>query len=327
MALMYDVSIKTVEIPFKGETVVGNLFTPKNVSEPCAALVFLGPLTSVKEQVPGHYAKAMAERGFITLAIDNRYFGESSGMPRQYEHPGHKVEDIKGALDWLCQDGVVNDGVVNDGVVNDGVVNSVADGSLDCSIDKERLGAVGICAGAGYMSGAVAGDPRIKAFGGVAGFYHDVEQQKAWMGDGFDKAIDAAKALREEYEKTGKVTEIPAVGKEGDVAMPLEEAFEYYGTARGEHPNYVNAFNVMSREYTLPWHARGYASQITVPTLMIHSEKALTPALARSFYGDLGGEKKEIWMESKGQIDFYDDPALINPVADALAEHFRSVFA
>jgi uncharacterized protein len=80
----------------------------------------------------------------------------------------------------------------------------------------------------------------------------------------------------------------------------------------------------MSREYTLPWDARALAPRITAPTLLIHSEKALAPALARAFFGDLAGPKEEVWMESQGQIDFYDDPALIEPAAERLAAHFRA---
>ncbi len=280
-----------------GDTVAGILRLPPNAT-PTPGLVFLGPLTSVKEQVPGHYAKALAQRGFATLAIDNRHFGQSGGEPRQYEHPPKKVEDIRAALDFLAgQD----------------------------AVDAEKLGAVGICAGAGYMSGAVANDSRIKAFGAVAGFFHDVEMQRKWMGDGFDAAIERAAQARKAFENDGTVETIPAVG-DGDeeVAMPLKEAFEYYGTDRGDHPNYTNAFAVMSREHTLPWSARAHAPDIKVPTLMIHSENALAPALARGFFADLSGDKDEHWVESKGQIDFYDDPKLIEPAADKLAAHFNA---
>jgi hypothetical protein len=80
----------------------------------------------------------------------------------------------------------------------------------------------------------------------------------------------------------------------------------------------------MSREHTLPWDAQAFAPKIRVPTLMIHSENALAPPLARSFYAALAGEKRELWVESKGQIDFYDDPALIEPAADQLAKFFRT---
>jgi uncharacterized protein len=284
-----------VEIPCHGETVVGVLRVPEGQG-PWPALVFLGPLTSVKEQVAGHYADAMARRGFAALAIDNRHFGESSGQPRHYEHPPRKVEDVRAALDWLAE---------------------------QPAIDASRLGAVGVCAGAGYMAGVVAADARVLAFGAVAGFFHDASKQREWMGNRFDAAMDRARQARERYEATGDSQEIPAVG-EGDVAMPLAEAFEYYGTPRGAHPNYVNAFAVMSREHTLPWDARVLAPRITVPTLMVHSEKALAPALARAFFADLGGAKADLWMESKGQIDFYDDPALIGPAADRLDAHFRA---
>jgi hypothetical protein len=283
-----------IEIPVAGESVVGLLRLPDGPG-PHPALVFLGPLTSVKEQVPGNYAGAMTRRGFATLAIDNRHFGESTGEPRQYEHPGRKVADIRACLDWLAE---------------------------EPAIDGARLGAVGICAGAGYMAGAVVGDDRIGAFGAVAGFFHDAAKQREWMGDGYDAAIERARAAREHFEATGESAEIPAVG-DGDVAMPLAEAFEYYGTARGAVPNYTNAFAVMSREHTLPWDAQGFAPQLSAPTLMIHSDNALAPALARSFFSALPGPKTEVWVDSKGQIDFYDDPAMIEPAADRLAVHFQ----
>jgi hypothetical protein len=106
--------------------------------------------------------------------------------------------------------------------------------------------------------------------------------------------------------------------------MPLAEAFEYYGTPRGAVPNYVNSFAVLSRADTLPYDAQGAAARIRVPTLLIHSEKALAPALARKFYDALGGPKRIQWLESSGQIDFYDDPALIAKSAELLAKHFEA---
>jgi uncharacterized protein len=289
---------RRVEIPLGNDVVVGCLRVPSAPGR-LPALVFLGPLTSVKEQVPGHYADAMARRGFATLAIDNRHFGESTGSPRQYEHPGKKVEDVRAALGWLA---------------------------AQPEIDGSRLGAVGICAGAGYMSGVVASEPRVRAFATVAGFLHDAAKQREWMKERYDATLERARAARQKYEETGEAESIPAVGPagQGDVAMPLPEAFEYYGTPRGAHSNYVNSFAVMSREHTLPWDAQGFAPNIDVPTLMIHAETALAPALARAFFAALAGPKVDVWMTSKGQIDFYDDPALIEPAADRLAEHFRT---
>jgi uncharacterized protein len=290
-------SMETKEVAFEveDEKVVGTLRIP-DVARPIPALVFAGPLTSVKEQVTGNYALAMAARGFVTLSFDHRHFGESGGNPRQYEHPPRKVEDLRAAVRYL---------------------------ESRAEVAPKRIGGVGVCAGAGYLAGAVAKNHRVAAWATVAGFLHDVEQQKAWMGEGYAAAIERARAARERFEASGECETIPAVG-EGDVAMPLAEAFAYYGTERGATPGYVNAFAVMSREHTLPWDAQSLAANIEVPTLMIHSENALAPALARKFFDNLAGPKTQVWVESKGQIDFYDAPALIEPIADRLTQHFRA---
>jgi hypothetical protein len=117
---------------------------------------------------------------------------------------------------------------------------------------------------------------------------------------------------------------IPAVAADGgDVAMPLREAFEYYGTARGAVPNYVNAFAVES--YDRPAvDAQEAARRLAVPFLLVHSEHALAPALARQFYSGVTSGKTQLWLASAGQIDFYDDPALIESASDAAAELFRT---
>src|SRR5262249_1342899 len=145
------------------------------------------------------------------------------------------------------------------------------------------LGVVGVCAGAGYAATAVAEDARVRAFGAVAGFFHDAAQQRAWSGEGYERALAEADEARRRYEATGEVDTIPAVAPAGARAMPMAEAFEYYGTPRGAVPNYTNAFAVMSRAETLPYDAQQAAARIVAPTLIIHSENALAPALARKF--------------------------------------------
>ncbi len=275
--------------------VVGVLRVPLG-SSATAALVFAGPLTSVKEQATGNYAVAMAARGFVTLTFDHRHFGESEGFPRQYEHPGRKVDDFRGAFGFLAR---------------------------RPEVDPSRIGAVGICAGAGYLAPAVAGDDRVKAWGAVAGFFHDFAQQREWLGDDYEPTLERAVGAREEFEDTGEARVIPAVG-DGEVAMPLPEAFEYYGTGRGGVPNYTNAFALMSKEHTLPWDAQASAYDITVPTIVVHSENALAPGLARKFFEALGGLKEQVWVESKGHIDFYDEPERIGSAADHLTRHFRA---
>jgi len=285
-----------VTISSEGETLVGELHLPDGKG-PFPAAILLGPLTSVKEQATGNYARALARRGWAALSFDPRYFGESGGLPRQYENPQAKIQDVRSGARFLA---------------------------VHPAIDEDRLIGVGVCAGAGYMAGAVATDPLLKAFGAVAGFYHDAAQQRTWMGDQYEVALAKARTARAAWEQTGKADYIPAVGKEADVAMPLAEAYTYYGTERGQLGHYQNSFAVMSREQTLPYDAQSAAAAIRVPTVMIHSEKALAPALARAFYDRLSADKAIHWLASQGQIDFYDDPARIEPAADLLDRELRA---
>jgi fermentation-respiration switch protein FrsA (DUF1100 family) len=289
-------NIEQISFEVNGATVVGLLHRPE--SAPRAALLLTGPLTSVKEQATGAYARAMAARGFVALAFDHRTFGESGGEPRQFESPPRKIEDIRAAAAFLGRHGPTA---------------------------NLPLGAIGICAGGGYMAGAVADEPRLLSFAAVAGVFPDAQATRAWVGEKFDAVIDAARAARLRFEAGGPAERIPAVG-DGEVAMPLAEAFEFYGTPRGAVPNYTNSFAVQSREFTLPFDAMVAADRIRVPTLMVHSERALLPALARQFFERLKAPKQELWLRSRGQIDFYDDPVLIDASADAIAAHFESYF-
>lgn len=275
-----------------GESLVGNLFMPEG--RPHAALVITGPLTSVKEQASGAYAKALAARGFAALAFDHRTFGESGGQPRQFENPRAKVEDIRAAVAALKKD------------------------------PRTRglpIAAVGVCAGAGYMACAVAEEPEFVGFAGVAGYYAEATPDSIRAAQ---PRIERGRQAERKWHETGTAEMIPAVAPDGgDVAMPLREAYEFYGTPRGAVPNYVNGYAVQSFAYTGGFDSIGAAGCIGVPTLLVHSENALAPPLARKFLAGLRVPHEELWLQSKGQIDFYDDPKLIGPAADAVAEFFK----
>jgi fermentation-respiration switch protein FrsA (DUF1100 family) len=276
----------------EGETVVGNLFLPER-SKPLGVVVAVGPLTSVKEQAAGTYAREMAEHGYAALAFDYRCFGESGGQPRQFENPGANIEDIRNAATALLAD--------------------------DRLTDLPLFG-LGVCFGAGPMVRSVTEDSRFRAFAGVAGVYTDSAKTKAMMGDAYQAAIDLARAAERKWRETGEAETIRAVAPDGgDVAMPLREAYEFYGTPRGQVPNYVNGYAVQSSAYTLPFDARGAADTIDVPVLIVHSEQALTPDLAHAFHAAVKSPKQELWLQSQGQIDFYDDPKLIGLATDAVA--------
>jgi uncharacterized protein len=275
------------------ETLVGNLFLPDG-GAPAGLVIAVGPLTSVKEQAAGAYAQAMSERGYAGLAFDYRYFGESEGEPRQFENPEANIEDIKNAASALLAD--------------------------DRLADLPLFG-LGVCFGAGPMVRAVTEDPRFRAFSGVAGVYTDIAKTKARMGAAYQAAIDRGRAAERQWRQTGEAETIPAVAPDGgDVAMPLREAYEFYGTPRGQVSNYVNGYAVQSLAHSLPFDARGAAEVIDVPVLIVHSERALAPELAHAFYSAVESPKRELWIDSEGQIDFYDDPNLINPAADAVAD-------
>ena len=280
----------TARFEFKvdGVPLVGRVFSPPAGTEPVVQAVLTGPLTSVKEQATGAYAAALAARGFIALAFDHRTFGESGGEPRQFEDPFAKIEDIRAAASALLERG------------GNGL----------------PLVGVGVCAGAGYMARAVAEDPRFDAFAAVAGYFGEGPAKS----DPPSAAVLRGRAAEAAWKAGGTAEMIPAVGPDGgDVGMPLREAYEYYGTPRGAVPNYVNGFAVQSLAYTGLFDSQGAAALITVPSIVIHSENALAPPLARQFIGGLVAEHDQLWLTSEGQIDFYDDPRLINAASDAIA--------
>jgi uncharacterized protein len=235
----------------------------------------------------------MAERGYAALAFDYRYFGESGGQPRQFENPEANIEDIRNAATAVL---------------------------ADDRLTGLPLSGLGVCFGAGPMVRAVAEDSRFHAFAGVAGVYTDNAKTKARMGPSYQASIARGRAAERNWRETGNAEIIPAVAADGgDVAMPLREAYEFYGTPRGQVPNYVNGYAVQSSAYTVPFDARGVANTLEVPLLIVHSEAALSPDLAHAFFGAVESPKQELWLQSRGQIDFYDDPNLVTPATDAVA--------
>lgn len=284
-----------IEFVVAGDLVVGDLFLPDGVG-PHPGVIVGGPMTSVKEQVTGVYARALAERGIAALAIDPRHYGESGGQPRQYEYYPHKIADLQAAAEALSQ---------------------------HRQVDRSRIGAVGVCLGTGYAVWAAVDNPLIKAVGGVVGYYRDVAEMRSKDPAGFQAKVDQGVAARLHHEQTGEVLTIPAAATEGDAAMTLQETCDYY-TRRAAHPNYQNVFAVMSREHFLNFDVQPAAARLRVPMVMVHSEKALSPAWARRFFDALTVPKQIHWLSSRGQVDFYDDPSLVAQSCDLLVTHLKT---
>ena len=288
---------RRVRFEIEGDSIVGDLYLPRT-SAPGRAVVVSGPMTSVKEQVTGVYAAAMAARGIAALAIDHRHYGESGGEPRHYEHHEHKVADLRASIGWLAR---------------------------QATTDPARIGLLGVCLGSGYAAHAAAGNERVRALACVAGYYRDPTAIRTRDPDDFDAKVAQGRNARLRFEETGHLEVIPAVSLTSDAAMTLEDTFDYYGTPRAGVPNYANAFAVMSREVFLPFDVRAIAPRVEQPTLMVHSENALSPAWARQFHESLPHTEPIAWLESRGQVDFYDDVGLVTQAADLAAAHFDAI--
>jgi fermentation-respiration switch protein FrsA (DUF1100 family) len=283
-------SSNRIAFDIAGDRVVGNLHWPEGPG-PHPAVIMAGPMTSVKEQVTGVYAAALARHGFVALALDHRGYGESGGVPRQYEHWQTKVADLRAGLDYLAS---------------------------TPGIDARRMGAAAVCLGCGYAAHASVDNPRVKALGLIAGYYRDPGAMRERDPEGYDAKVAQGIAARRKFESTGVVDMIPAAALEGDAAMQTSDTFDYY-TRRASHPNYVNAFAVMSREHFLPFDVQAAAPRLTQPVTMVHARNALSPHWAESFFGKLAGEKTLTWIESRGQTDIYDDAAIVERAAEVVA--------
>mmetsp|Transcript_15755 Transcript_15755/g.22489 ORF Transcript_15755/g.22489 Transcript_15755/m.22489 type:complete len:289 (+) Transcript_15755:197-1063(+) len=280
---------ETISFIVNGDLVCGDLYLPASSNKPVPAVIVGGPMTSVKEQVTGVYAKALSERGIAALALDHRHYGESEGKPRQYEYYQHKIEDLSAGIDYL---------------------------SGRNEIDSDNLGAIGICLGVGYVVWTAVKNPKIKWLGAIAGYYRDVDEMQQNDPSAFNSKIEEGIAARKQYEATGKAITIPAVALTGEAAMTTPELYDYYGTPRAGVANYTNEFAIMSREHFISFDVQSAAQKLSIPVAMVHSRHAISPEWAEKFYQSLTCDQRIKWIESKGQVDFYDDQRLVTAALD-----------
>ena len=261
-----------------------------------AAVVTTGPLTSVKEQATGAYVRALSARGFAAVAFDHRTFGESGGQPRQLEQPEGKAADVTAAVTALA---------------------------VDERTRSLPVLAVGICAG-GYMARAVTDDTRLRPFAGVAGYYSDaagIRRVVTGRVPGGDRPrASGGAALASDGGWPRPSPRSRRWRRRGDAAArtsSMGPGVARWATTRTSSPSSRSRAQI-------PFDAQEAAARIRVPFLLVHSEQALAPPLARQFYAVFGGPKSELWLQSQGQIDFYDDPRLIGPAVDAIAAWYTS---
>jgi hypothetical protein len=282
-----------------GATLRGNLFLPPDFdpARSYAGVVVGGTWTSVKEQMSDRYAEWLAQHGFVALDYDFRNYGESEGEPRQFESPALKIEDNRSAISFLM--------------------------SLPF-VAAERVGALGVCASAMYMSGTAAADPRIRALALVAPWIHDGELVRQVYGGeaGVQHRLELADAARQKYESTGEVDYVPACDPDNpDAAMPFALDF-YLNPARSGQPLWTNRFAVMAWREWLEFDGVHYGAQLRIPLLIVHSEAAAVPDGARRFFQQVAMPKDLLWTDGI-QTDFYDQEPQVSTAVNAVAHHFQ----
>ena len=295
---------KNVTFKNRAINMAGNLYLPNDFSDnkKYAAIVCVHPGSSVKEQTAGIYAGKLAAHGFVTLAFDASYQGESGGEPRYIEEPTARVEDIRSAVDYLT--------------------------TLEF-VDPDRIGVLGVCAGGGYSVNAAMTEHRIKAVGTVVGanigrIYREnnpiqtleaIGKQRTAEANGAEPMIiNWTPSSPEEREKQG-ITDIDIV-----------EAVEYYRTPRGEYPTSCNKLRFVSMASVFAFDAFNLVEQLlTQPLQIIVGDKQGAFGSykdGQELYRRATCEKDLLVIEGASHYDLYDIPKYVDQAVKKLTEFY-----
>lgn len=290
-----------------GLKMAGNLYLPSDfdASKKYTAVVCTYPAGAVKEQISGRYASELAERGFVTLAFDASHQGESEGTPRYMELPPERVEDISCAIDYLVQQPF---------------------------IDKDKIAALGICAGAGYTINCALTDRRIKIVIGVSGTDAGAAIREGWRQDTpIEQQIMLLEEASEQRNKelAGEPQLLGTyVPEEVTVDMPntMQEAHDYYRTPRGGHPRSENKASLLSMMSILRFEAFHLMDKLlTQPLLMVVGEKSDAYYLSTRAIDRAATKDKELFvLPDTTHVDLYDRDFAITPASDKIAEFIKA---
>lgn len=277
-----------------GITLAADMYEPKQVSGKLPAIAVSGPFGAVKEQSSGLYAQEMAKRGFIAIAFDPSFTGESGGQPRYVASPDINTEDFSAAVDFL---------------------------SVQDNVDKERIGIIGICGWGGMAINAAAMDTRIKAT--VASTMYDMSRVTA--NGYFDYEKDKNTLAEERYERRKALNEQRTVDYSngsyalaGGVVDPLPEDapqfvkdyYDYYKTERGYHVRSLNSnagWNMTSSLSFMNMPILAYSDEIRSAVLVVHGEKAHSRYFGEDAFTKLKGDNKELLIvPGANHTDLYD---------------------
>ncbi len=278
-----------------GIPLTADVYIPRDAEGRLPALAVCGPFGAVKEQASGLYAQAMAERGFLTVAFDPSFTGESGGFPRNVASPDINTEDMEAAVDFL---------------------------SAHKQADPERIGVIGICGWGGMALNAAAVDTRIKAT--IASTMYDMSRVTA---NGYFDAEDSESSRYEKrkalsaqrtadfcsgtYARAGGVVDpLP-----GDAPDFVKAYYDYYKTKRGYHPRSLNSnhgWNVTSALSFLNMPLLHYSGEIRSAVLLIHGEQAHSCYFSKDVFKALHGDNKELLLiPGAVHTDLYDRTDII----------------
>lgn len=292
-----------------GITLAADLYVPKNTSGKLAALAVGGPFGAVKEQSSGLYAQTMAERGFITLAFDPSYTGESGGEPRNVASPDINTEDFSAAVDFL---------------------------GLHARVDRARIGIIGICGWGGVALNAAAVDKRIKAV--VASTMYDMTRL---MSKGYNDSVTLEQRTQmleqlgqqrwKDAEKGTPAYQPPYNLLKGGEAQFMVDYHDYYMKPRGYHPRAVNSGNAWSQTTALSFMNMPiltYIAEISPrPLLLVHGEKAHSRYFSETAHAAAKGPKELLIIPGARHIDLYDrvDVIPFDKLTSFFKQHLASV--
>lgn len=287
------VDVKKVKFKNRyGIELAGDLYMPKE--KPAGrlpAIAVSGPFGAVKEQASGLYAQTMAERGFITLAFDASFTGESGGQPRNVASPDINTEDFSAAVDFL---------------------------SNQPEVDADKIGIIGICGFGGFALNAAANDPRIKAT--VTSTMYDMSRVNA---NGYFDAMSEAErcelrkklnAQRTEDFRNGNYAAAPGLPEKltGNEPQFVRDYYDYYKTPRGFHKRSINSngnWNMTSALSFMNMPILSYSNEIRNAVLMLHGEKAHSRYFSEDAFKKLKGDNKELMIiPDANHVDLYDRP-------------------
>lgn len=294
-----------------GNKLVGNIFCPREFdsSAKYPAITLAGPLGSVKEQAAGTFAEKLSGKGFIALAFDFSTQGESEGEPRNYDNPFTKGDDIQNAISLL--------------------------GSLDC-VNRDRIGALGICAGASYTTHGIISDRKVKAFATVVAHFslREFTGYNPMISDDIRAALlKQSNDARQSYFQT-EVAEhsgiiYPDAKSKEDLPFAGDDAddiYDYYYSRVAEcWPNFRSQMATMSYDVLIKSHALNLARDLSIPYLGVVGSEAFSKSYTDRFVDEIGHDQKEtVVLDGTRHIQCYDVPAYVDQATGHLSSFFET---